>query len=1373
MASTGRRAGESVSRAAPTDASWVAAIHLGEHETAPVGSGVVLDHQRVLTCAHVAWPGGQPHERQELWVAFPRAGTLERRRVDHTIYPEQRSVNDLVVLYLTQPVPAGVRPAPVRFPPADALQETKWWAYGFANGDQDGNAASGSVGEVLGYGKLRLDSDSRYHVEQGFSGAGLWAPGLTAVVGMVCQAHSNGDGRAISLAWADSQLPQEKFRDLAERLADQIDEPAATAWGWSPSQDLEVDQHWSPRARGVVHAHEQGLRFRGRRAALSMITNWLTKPQTERCALVVTGRPGSGKSAVLGRVVLATAPELYSEFDPRDSSYLPPPRSVACAVHAKGKTALAVAAEIARAVSRPAPDRIDELTGVVRQALRENQPPHAGPFSVIIDALDEAATPKEARSILRHIVLPLVETCADLEVRVVVGSRLRDAAGDLVAILGGAAQLVDLDSPDYLDRKDLAAFSLATLQLLGNERADSPYARLDVAYPVADRIAELADGNFLVAGLVARSYGMHDEKARAPSQVSFHTDLELALLEQVEAVDGVDEIPAIMLLTALAFAEAPGFTAALWSDAVKALNGVEVPWERLVQFARSAAANFLVESPSSDNSTFRLFHQAFHDVLLEHRNHLHTPEEDHRQLTKAFMAHGQASGWAQAPSYLLHSLAGHAARGRLGRDLLADPAYLLHADLRRILRLPELEESADARQTLRTLRLTPQAADADPPTRAAMFAVTEALEDLGGRWRTLATAMPYRAAWAAARPRTERIALPRRSETAIHAMCAATLDGQPLLATAGSDGIVRVWDVTAGEEVQTFSGHRGRVLALCTLAVNGSCQLASAGDDGTVRLWPTAGAPPLTIDASSGRLVAMAAATVGSSSYLAVADMDGTVLIGKMFGGGTFGRLPDVARRVRALCTVEISGRSYLATASNDGRMRLWLPESCRLLKELNGNAGQVHSIHAITIEGIAHLVTIGVDGQVRLWDPTVGNHVSSRQYAHNVLAVCPIEIEGNARLAVAVEDRAGTSAIELVNPINQQMDAWQDRSVVSMCAVSVGGLEHLACGHSDGTVRILDPASLRGRAWGLFSEAHAAFSHADKINAVCGTAFAEHDYVVTAGNDGKVRVWSAVTGKRHADLGAHERGARAVHSLTLDDQPLLASGGGDGIVKLWDLRTQELVLNLAGHSGSVCAIGEIIFGQRSHLVTSGDDGTVRLWDLQAAREVRILDRKSRPGVLTTLSANGHAYVAAAAKPDETVTVWDLAADEDPLRLRGTYGWARAMCLLTIENAVHIAIGGDDGTVRLLDLEGKERFTHNVHTGTVRALHALELYGQPYLASAGADHTVHLRNLRDGRTWTIPVHHPATAIAELDGLLAVALSAGVLTLRLEEIIQGT
>jgi hypothetical protein len=251
---------------------WTAAIHGSEAGGEPLGAGVLIAERRVLTCAHVV----KTHTPDApVWVAFPKAGVARgvRRRVAeiHAV-PDV----DLAVLVLDGPAPPQARPAPLRCPEAADLVDERWWAFGFPAGAPYGSDAHGIVGVELAHGRVRLETESRYVVKKGFSGAGVWSPRFAAVVGLVEAAQPGGDrpgdALAVTLHQADLELPEEEdLAGLAVWTVAAAGEPALAAWVWTLDADPEAARHWRPRARGVAVEGEAGYRFQGRRAALPAV----------------------------------------------------------------------------------------------------------------------------------------------------------------------------------------------------------------------------------------------------------------------------------------------------------------------------------------------------------------------------------------------------------------------------------------------------------------------------------------------------------------------------------------------------------------------------------------------------------------------------------------------------------------------------------------------------------------------------------------------------------------------------------------------------------------------------------------------------------------------------------------------------------------------------------------------------------------------------------------------------------------------------------------------------------------------------------------------------------------------------------------------
>ena len=990
----------------PADA-WVAAIHSTEDDFEPLGTAVVLDGTRVLTCAHVVI-GENGKVRDPLWVAFPKAEECPRRKVATVTVAYSPPVRDLALLFLREPVPAGVDPAPLRCPkPADIVSST-WWAFGFPNRDPVGNSADGHVGTSLGYGWVRLDTSSRYLVERGFSGGGLWSRDYEAVVGVVGQAHANGDGRAITLHQADLYFPEQKLAVLANWSVEAAGEVALQQWGWTLARDPEGIRHWRPRARGVSIESERGYRFRGRTVALNKVVGWLDRPHPDRLVLVVTGSPGVGKSAVLGRMVTTADAAIRASLPADDIAVRASVGSVSCAVHAKAKTALEVAEEIARAASARLPEDTSDLAPIIRDALTERG---GHRFNVVIDALDEAANPSQARAIIDSVVLPLAETCSDVGAQVVVGTRRRDDGGDLLARFSGALVTIDLDDPDYFAEGDLAAYAMACLQLVGAERPGNPYADDVLAAPFASRIAAMSSQNFLVAGLVARTHGLHDSEAADPKQLEFPATVDSALAAYLQRLSSIAGVSASRIMTALAFAEAPGLPAQLWQLAIKAIDGAHIGTEALARFARSSAANFLVETGSEHRSTnasvtYRLFHQALNDALLSSRSDVKPRTDDERVLALAFTRHGRRSSWENAPDYLLRSLPGHANAGGLIDDLLSDDAYLLHADLRRVMQVADNAGSAQGRRRARLLQLTPQAINAGPTDRAALFSVTEAMDGLGTSYRVGGWESPYRAQWALVTARSERAILTGHLR-GVRAVCPITVDGRQLLASAGDDRTVRIWDPQTGQHRATLTGHLRGVRAVCPITVDGRQLLASAGDDRTVRIWdPQTGQHRATLTGHLRGVRAVCPITVDGRQLLASASSDRTVRIWDPRTGQHRATLTGHQDRVSAVCPITVDGQELLASGGNDPTVRIWDPQTGQQHTTLE-NRRWVNGLCPIIIGDRQLLVAASHGGAVWIWDPQTGKeHATLTGHQGNVWAVCPIIIDGRQLVASASEDR-------------------------------------------------------------------------------------------------------------------------------------------------------------------------------------------------------------------------------------------------------------------------------------------------------------------------------------------------------------------------------
>ena len=174
------------------------------------------------------------------------------------------------------------------------------------------------------------------------------------------------------------------------------------------------EPHFLDKARGIEPG-QSGWYFTGRREVLRRLVAWLDQP--DRSWFVVTGPAGTGKSAIIGRLVTLSVQkyrdliEADGALDTDDPSTLPDVGSVTAAFHAHEK-------------------RVDELLGFLADALEAADAENVGQLIdsprvqrggvvLVVDALDEAAV-GHSRRMLDEILSPLARSPG---VKVLIGTR--------------------------------------------------------------------------------------------------------------------------------------------------------------------------------------------------------------------------------------------------------------------------------------------------------------------------------------------------------------------------------------------------------------------------------------------------------------------------------------------------------------------------------------------------------------------------------------------------------------------------------------------------------------------------------------------------------------------------------------------------------------------------------------------------------------------------------------------------------------------------------------------------------------------------------------------------------------------------------------
>ncbi len=181
-------------------------------------------------------------------------------------------------------------------------------------------------------------------------------------------------------------------------------------------RDSDLRDHVLPRAQGLDSAGQDRWLYTGRHAALAAACRWLETgaPAT----LVVTGDPGSGKSALLSRLSVLADPSRRNrvpQLHTLPGETVPRPGSISGFIHARGLTSeqlMAGLCEVAGTDETASPGRL----------LAELRARGGEPIVVVVDAVDEAITDPARQALGRspivdEVLAPLISAAARTPLR--------------------------------------------------------------------------------------------------------------------------------------------------------------------------------------------------------------------------------------------------------------------------------------------------------------------------------------------------------------------------------------------------------------------------------------------------------------------------------------------------------------------------------------------------------------------------------------------------------------------------------------------------------------------------------------------------------------------------------------------------------------------------------------------------------------------------------------------------------------------------------------------------------------------------------------------------------------------------------------------
>ncbi|MFH8560027.1 hypothetical protein [Streptomyces sp. NPDC017988] len=775
---------------------------------------------------------------------------------------------------------------------------------------------------------------------------------------------------------------------------------------------------------------------------------------------------------------------------------------------------------------------------------------------------------------------------------------------------------------------------------------------------------------------------------------------------------------------------------------------------------------------------YRIFHQGLADHLVRPGTRSRWRRRKELGPEAAIFEALCPSRWESAPAYLLRHSIAHARDAGRADELLEDGGFLVHADPETVLPSLDNAESGPARSAAAVYRTSVGIhRSAGHQARRQLLAVDAARHGARGLQKDLTGQLPpgtWRPLWATGSQLTRALRHTITLSSGVAMAACTTLGDRPVVVTGNLDGQVQVWDLATGQLRQEMpNGHSDWIAAGACATVDGRPLAVTASRDGELLIWDLAAEQlRFELPAVDGGWVTALVCTEAEGRPLAMSMSHGGALRAWDLGTGEmrYQVTTGHAGNVEAMAMSRTKGRPVVVTADETGYVRGWDAATGRLVHEVGAGAGgRVWSIACTTWMRRGVVGVASDDGNVRFWDLVTGRElaplaIDAARYA--VRKVACTSRGGRPTVLTCLSDSDLLAWNLATGERHDEPLTGHNSEVKAVDFTEVNGRPTAVTGSLDSTVRVWDLPSKRP-----------SLKAAPRVGAVRGVDCATVDgrsVVVTGHVDRTLRTWDMDSGRLRGELLASHTGAAGpVACTTVGGRPVAVTCGyldDEPVVRVWDLLSgQPHGGPLAGHTSTVGALACTTVGGRPVAVSGCLGGKVIVWDLADGRMLHELLGGNPSGAHTVACAQVEGVpVAVVGFGNKVVRLWNLETGRPyspPLKKHE--GMVVAAACTTVDGRPVAVTGSSDGAysgsvdakAHVWDIATQRPYGEPLsgHTGWVVAAACTKVDGRSVAFTGGQDGTLRMWDMERGeclQTLTLPgvVNHIAVAG---DGRLAI------------------
>jgi WD40 repeat protein len=435
------------------------------------------------------------------------------------------------------------------------------------------------------------------------------------------------------------------------------------------------------------------------------------------------------------------------------------------------------------------------------------------------------------------------------------------------------------------------------------------------------------------------------------------------------------------------------------------------------------------------------------------------------------------------------------------------------------------------------------------------------------------------------------------------------------VATLGDDGVIHFWEISPLRLTDTtIHLESSSATSIAAVQISGTTRLWVGAHNGKISLWdPYTGENVIQAapDPHSGAVLAVAAITDRTETLVATGGAAGTIILRESTSGAK-ARVPLTGHtaQVRALAAVQLDDtRTVLVSAGRDSSVRMWDLSDARALG-LKGRAGRgfgtAMAMARVGPNAETRLIIGYQNGSLRQHDIGSGEPVGTpiRAYQSKVRMMTELSTQGASSLVATV----GEKIVRIWDPTSTSPLAEHPlpggKEICTIVSTQAGRDTLLAMGFASGEIIVWNPTTDQSRP---------IEAHSGRVNAIVSATVHDHTYLVSAGEDRKIRFWNPGSGEHEEpDIINKVNSAHAMCLLPSTYGPTLVMSGdeSDGKLRRYELANrQDLPTFSVDKNSRMSALYCLVDAdERPVLVGIGRRSSIMVWRSGSSQVVHRLD---------------------------------------------------------------------------------------------------------------------------------------------------------------------